>query len=255
MLLYRLAPEGLYAIRQGDEWRWLESNPLVEAVANWRLGAEIPLGERQPIAPVRPSKIVGIGRNYVEHAAELGNAMPSEPLVFLKAPSSIIGPREAIVLPPESERVELEGEIGLVMGRRLHRGSRAESEAAILGITAANDVTARDLQRSDKTFARGKSFDTFCPLGPAILVGADLLELQVETRLDQQRVQKGHVNEMAWDPVTLVEYVSRHMTLEAGDLLLTGTPAGVTPLQAGQTVEVEVSGLEVLSNPVVSWSA
>ncbi|MBZ0113099.1 MAG: fumarylacetoacetate hydrolase family protein [Thermoanaerobaculia bacterium] len=255
MLLYRLGSESRYAIRQRDEWRWLESDPWHDAVESWRLGSEVAEPERRPLAPVRPSKIIGIGRNYVEHAAELGNAMPTEPLIFLKAPSSIIGPGEAIVLPPESERVELEGEIGLVIGRRLRRGSRAESEAAILGVTAANDVTARDLQRSDKTFARGKSFDTFCPLGPAILVRPDLGELRVETRLDQKRVQEGHVDEMAWDPVTLVEYVSRHMTLEPGDLLLTGTPAGVTPLHAGQTVEVEVSGLDVLRNQVVSWSA
>jgi 2-keto-4-pentenoate hydratase/2-oxohepta-3-ene-1,7-dioic acid hydratase in catechol pathway len=255
MLLYRLAPEGRYAVRQGDQWWWLESDPLVDDVKTWRLGTEVAEAERRPLAPVRPSKIVGIGRNYVEHASELGNAMPSEPLIFLKAPSSIVGPNEAIVLPPESGRVELEGEIGVVIGRRIHRATHAGSEAAILGITAANDVTARDLQRSDKTFARGKSFDTFCPVGPAILIGANLTDLRVETRLDLKLVQQGHVEEMAWDPVTLVEYVSRHMTLEPGDLLLTGTPAGVTPLQAGQTVEVEVSGLDVLRNSVVSWSA
>lgn len=254
MLLYRTAPDGAYAATDPDGTpRRLFSNPWQTPVSKWQLGGSISLAELLP--PVEPSKIVGIGRNYVAHAAELGNEMPKEPLVFLKAPSSLLAPGAAIVLPPESQRVELEGEIGLVMGRRLHRASREECAAAILGVTAANDVTARDLQRRDKTFARGKSFDSFCPVGPAVLLGANLASLVVETRLDDERVQTGQVSEMAWSPIELVQYVSRHMTLVPGDLLLTGTPAGVTPLSPGQQVTVTVSGVPPLVNPVVAFGS
>ena len=200
--------------------------------------------------PVRPGKVVGIGRNYHAHAAELGNPMPPEPLVFLKAISSVIGPGAPIVLPPESERVEFEGEIAAVIGRRLSRASEAEAAAGVLGVTCANDVTARDLQRKDATFARGKSFDTFCPLGPAIAVGADLEDLEVVTRVGGEERQRGHTRQMEWGIVELVAYVSRHMTLEPGDVVLTGTPSGVGPLEAGDVIEVEVGGVGVLRNPV-----
>jgi 2-keto-4-pentenoate hydratase/2-oxohepta-3-ene-1,7-dioic acid hydratase in catechol pathway len=155
-----------------------------------------------------------------------------------------------VVLPPESERVEFEGEVAVVVGRRLRRATVSEAEASLLGVTAACDVTARDLQRRDPTFARGKSFDTFCPLGPAVLVGADLADLEVVTRVNGEERQRGHTSQMTWPIAELVAWVSDVMTLEPGDVLLTGTPAGVGPLADGDRLEVEVSGVGVLENPV-----
>jgi len=254
VLLYRLGPEGFLAVREpeGGELRILHSDPFTTPPGAWELGR--PAGDGGPprglLPPVVPGKVVGIGRNYRAHAEELGNPPPDEPVVFLKAPSSIVGPGVPIVLPPESERVEFEGEIAAVVGRRLRRASRDEAAAAVLGVTAACDVTARDLQRRDPTFARAKSFDTFCPLGPAVRVGADLDDLEVVTRVDGEERQRGHVRQMTWGIAELVAWVSGIMTLEPGDLLLTGTPAGVGPLAPGQTVAVEVPGVGVLENPV-----
>ena len=205
------------------------------------------------LAPVLPGKIVGIGRNYVEHADELGNPRPQEPLIFLKAPSTVIGPRSPVVLPPESERVEYEGEIAVVLRHRLRRATPDEAAGALLGVTCACDVTARDLQRRDATFARGKSFDTFCPLGPALRIAGDDLaldDLTVITRLNGEERQRGNTAQMTWPIVELVAWVSTFMTLEPGDVLLTGTPAGVGPLAGGDLLEVEVPGIGVLENPV-----
>ena len=159
-----------------------------------------------------------------------------------------------MVLPPESERVEFEGEIAVILRRPLRRASRDEARRAVLGVTGACDVTARDLQRRDPTFARAKSFDTFCPLGPAVRVDADLEDLEVVTRVDGEERQRGHCRDMIFDIPELLSYTSHMMTLEPGDVILTGTPEGVGPLQAGQTLEVEVSGVGVLRNPVEAWS-
>ncbi len=218
----------------------------------WVLGEPV-AGGGSPLAPVRPGKIVGIGRSYRAHAEELGNPLPGEPLLFLKAPSAVIGPGEAIRLPPESLEVHFEGEIALVVGRRLRRASESEAAAALLGVTAACDVTARDLQRGDRTFARAKSFDTFCPLGPAIRVDPELESLTVVTRVNGVERQRGRASDLAWGFLEMLAYVSRMMTLEPGDVVLTGTPAGVGPLAAGDRVEVEVEGVGVLENPVVGW--
>jgi 2-keto-4-pentenoate hydratase/2-oxohepta-3-ene-1,7-dioic acid hydratase in catechol pathway len=258
VLLYRMGPEGFYATRDEEGvLRVLYSDPFEVRPGGWELGREVAPAaeapEREPaglLAPVRPGKIVGIGRNYRDHAAELGNEMPAEPLLFLKAPSSIVGPRAPIVLPPESERVEYEGEIAVVLRHRLTRATAEQARGAVLGVTSACDVTARDLQRRDATFARGKSFDTFCPIGPGIQVEPVLEELEVVTRIDGEERQRGHVGEMAWSIVEQLVYISRMMTLEAGDVVLTGTPAGVGPLEAGQQVEVEVSSVGVLANRV-----
>lgn len=252
MLLYRIAPEGFYAVdTEDDGLRVLHSDPFETPPSAWQFGRPLAV-EVAPglLAPVVPGKIVGIGRNYRDHAAELGNPMPSAPLLFLKAPSSLIGPHAPVVLPPESQRVEFEGEIAVVLGRRLRRAAAPEARAAILGITCACDVTARDLQRQDATFARGKSFDTFCPLGPGIWVDADPEDLEVVTRINGAERQRGHVRDMAWGIEELLVYVSRFMTLEPGDVILTGTPAGVGPLAAGDRVEVEIPGLGVLVNSV-----
>lgn len=250
MLLYRLAPEGFHVVRNGDVARILYSDPFRTAVSAWEYGRRVDLEAEGVLVPVTPGKVVGIGRNYRDHAAELGNPMPAEPLIFLKATSSVIGPNVPIVLPPESSRVEFEGEIAVVIGRRLTRADLDDARTGILGITAANDITARDLQKKDATFARGKGFDTFCPVGPAVWIGADLDDLEVVTRVNGEERQHGHVRDMAWGLVELVAYVSRFMTLEPGDVLLTGTPAGVGQLSAGDTVEVEIPGLGVLGNTV-----
>ncbi len=255
VLLYRIGPEGFHAVAEeaGGEVRVLHSDPFETPPGGWRTGRPVALAEAGLLAPVVPGKIVGIGRNYAAHADELGNPRPAEPVIFLKAPSSVVGPRAPVVLPPESSQVEFEGEIAAVVGRRLRRASAEEAAEAILGVTAACDVTARDLQRRDPTFARGKSFDTFCPLGPAVRVlgdGAALDDLTVVTRLNGEERQRGHTAEMSWPIAELVAWVSAVMTLEPGDVLLTGTPAGVGPLADGDRLEVEVSGVGVLESPV-----
>ncbi len=252
MLLYRVGPEGFFAAAEapGGTPRVLHSDPLVTAPTAWELGRAVDLEHTGILAPVLPGKIVGIGRNYRDHAAELGNELPAEPVVFLKAPSSVVGPRVPVVLPPESRRVEFEGEIAVVVGRRLRRAGRDEAAAAVLGVTAACDVTARDLQNSDVVWARAKGFDTFCPLGPAVAVAPDLDDLEVVTRVNGAERQRGHVRDMAWGLAELLAYASQIMTLEPGDLLLSGTPAGVGPLADGDEVEVEVGGVGVLANPV-----
>lgn len=260
MLLYRTAPEAFWAVAESPSdpvLRILCSNPYETLPGGWEQGQEVSRDSTPLLVPVQPSKIVCVGRNYVEHAKELSNPMPEEPLLFLKAPSSLIGPNAPIVLPPESQRVEHEGEIAVVLRSRLTRGATPEeARNAVLGITCANDVTARDLQRKDTVFARSKSFDTFCPVGPAIRLLADIDDLEaleVVTRINGAERQRGHVRDMAFGIVDLLLYASRMMTLEPGDLLLTGTPAGVGLLADGDRVEVEVSGVGVLANPVATW--
>jgi len=251
MVLYRIGPEGYWVAGDvGGEVRMLLSDPWTTPSEAWELGSPVQIEERSLLAPVHPGKIIGVGRNYRAHAAELGNPMPEEPLLFLKAPSSLIGPSAPIVLPTESQDVHFEGEIALVIGARVHRPSVDEARSAIFGVTGACDVTARDLQRHDRTFTRGKSFDSFCPLGPAIRVSAPLDDLEVVTRINGEERQRGHTRDMAFPLVELVRYSASVMTLEPGDVILTGTPAGVGPLRPGDTVEVEVSGVGTLSNPV-----
>jgi 2-keto-4-pentenoate hydratase/2-oxohepta-3-ene-1,7-dioic acid hydratase in catechol pathway len=198
----------------------------------------------------RPGKIVCVGRNYLEHARELGNEVPKQPLLFLKPPSSAIGEGEAIVLPPESERVEFEGEIGIVIGARLRHADETEAIGAVRGVVALNDVTARDLQKSDGQWTRAKGFDTFCPIGPEAPAPADLGAIEVVTRVNGEERQRGNSRDMAFPIPTLLAYISRIMTLEPGDVVATGTPAGVGPLRPGDVVEVDVAGLSRVSNPV-----
>ena len=200
--------------------------------------------------PVHPSKIVCIGRNYLEHARELGNDVPSEPLIFLKPPSSIIGDGEYIELPPQSAQVDHEGEIGIVIGRRLRNANEDEATAAIRGIVPVNDVTARDLQRKDGQWTRAKGFDTFCPVGTVHEGPVDLHSLELVTRVNGVEKQRAKSSEMAFPIPMLLSYISHVMTLEPGDLVATGTPAGISKLSAGDTVEVEIVGLGRLRNPV-----
>jgi 2-keto-4-pentenoate hydratase/2-oxohepta-3-ene-1,7-dioic acid hydratase in catechol pathway len=201
---------------------------------------------------VRPGKIIGIGRNYVEHAAELGNTVPKQPLLFLKPPSAVISDGETIRLPPESSRVEHEAEIGVVIGRTLRRAGEADARAAVAGITCVNDVTARDLQRSDEQWTRAKGFDTFCPAGPRVVAldPHDWINLEVSCRVNGAVRQHGRARDMVFPIPMLLAYISQVMTLEPGDLIATGTPVGVGPLVHGDVVEVEIPGVGILRNPV-----
>ncbi len=211
----------------------------------------IPFGS--PGAPPPPSKIVAVGRNYREHAAEMGNIAPQEePLLFLKAPSALLFDGGEIVLPPESARVDFEGELALVIGRRIKSWPEDCWLEALAGVSCANDVTARDLQKKDSQFARAKSFDTFCPIGPEIVADLDPSDLAIETRVNGVVRQASRTSQMVFSPKFLVAYISRMMTLLPGDLILTGTPAGVGPLFSGDLVEVEIESIGILRSQVTS---
>ena len=208
----------------------------------------------------RPGKIVCVGRNYAAHARELGNEMPAAPLLFLKPPSSVIANGEAIVLPAESSRVEHEAEIGVIIYRRLRHADVAAAERAIGGIVCVNDVTARDLQKSDGQWTRAKGFDSFCPLGPWIEtdlpgVGLDPADLAISCTVDGELRQDGRTSQLIFGIPTLISYISRVMTLLPGDIVLTGTPAGVGPIRAGQRVECTIEGLGTLANSVADADA
>jgi len=237
-----------YGILAGEAVQEISAPPWTQ----WdTMGRSFPLASVRLLAPVEPRKIVCVGRNYSAHAAELGNDVPKEPLIFLKPPTSLIGPSEAIVLTKYSRRVEHEGELGLVIGRRCaHLQDQDDALGYLLGYTCVNDVTARDLQKSDVQFTRAKGFDTFCPTGPHI--ESDLLpdDLLVETLVNGQVRQSARTSLMVFRPAFLVRWISRMMTLEPGDLIATGTPAGVGPLVSGDTVEVRIGGIGVLRNPV-----
>ena len=198
----------------------------------------------------RPGKIVCVGRNYVEHARELGNEVPKVPLIFLKPPSSVIAGGEPIRLPSASRQVEFEGEIGVVIGKTLTRASETEGRAAVRGLVAVNDVTARDLQKTDGQWTRAKGFDSFCPIGPEAGGAEDLDNLTVVTRVNGTERQRGSSAQMVFPIPMLLSYISGIMTLDAGDLVATGTPSGVGPLSAGDVVEVEIEGVSRVSNPV-----
>ncbi len=209
------------------------------------------LADVRLLAPVEPSKIVCVGRNYAAHAAELGNEVPKEPLIFLKPSTSIIGPDEPVILTKYSRRVEHEGELALVIGRRCaHLMDTDDALSFVLGYTCLNDVTARDLQISDVQFTRGKGFDTFCPVGPHIETDLNPSNLLVETHVNGARRQSGNTSLMMYPVPYLVRWICRMMTLLPGDVIATGTPAGVGPLVAGDTVEVSVAGIGMLRNPV-----
>jgi 2-keto-4-pentenoate hydratase/2-oxohepta-3-ene-1,7-dioic acid hydratase in catechol pathway len=199
---------------------------------------------------MHPGKIVCVGRNYRDHAKEMGNDVPTEPLIFLKPPSSIIASGDAIVLPPQSAQVEHEGEIGIVIGRTLRRVSPEDAATAILAIVAANDVTARDLQRSDSQWTRAKGFDTFCPVGQRAKPPANLAALTVVTLVNGVERQRGSAADMVFSIPDVLAYISTVMTLDPGDLVLTGSPAGVGKLSPGDEVEVEVLGYSRVRNPV-----
>jgi 2-keto-4-pentenoate hydratase/2-oxohepta-3-ene-1,7-dioic acid hydratase in catechol pathway len=199
---------------------------------------------------VRPGKIVCVGRNYVEHAREMGNEVPSEPLIFLKPPSSIIGDGAFIERPPQSSQVEHEGEIGILIGRQLRRVSESDAVSGIAGIVAVNDVTARDLQRKDSQWTRAKGFDTFCPVGNVHEGSVDLNALDLVTTVNGEVRQHATSAEMVFKIPMLLSFISHIMTLEPGDLVATGTPSGIGPLKSGDTVEVTIAGISRVRNPV-----
>lgn len=217
-----------------------------------RLEAEIELSAVQLLTPVRPSKIICVGRNYVDHAREHGVDVPEIPMLFLKPPSSLIGPRMPIRLPPQSEQVEHEAELAVVIGRRGRWIAPNDARDHIFGYTIANDVTARDLQRRDNQWTRGKGFDTFCPLGPWIETELDPYDRLITCRVNQDVRQMASTRDMVFSVQQLVAFASSIMTLEPGDILLTGTPAGVGPLVAGDVVQVSIEGIGELTNPVTA---
>lgn len=198
----------------------------------------------------RPGKIVAVGRNYTEHAREMGGEVPESPLLFLKPPSAVIADGEAIVLPPQSAQVEHEGELVAIVGSPLRHADAQSAVAAVRGYTCGNDVTARDLQRSDGQWTRAKGFDTFAPLGPAIVGNVDVSDLAIITRVNGAVRQQGRTRDLVRTVGDLLSHISGIMTLEPGDAVFTGTPAGVGPLRDGDVVEVEIEGVGVLRNPV-----
>lgn len=238
----------LFGILDGEEYVVLDGDPLLGGYEP--TGERVPLSAVQHLAPVIPrSKIVAIGKNYHAHAAEMGGTAPSEPLLFLKPNTSVIGPNDAIVSPWQSAQVEFEGELAIVIGRVAKNVPPEKAREAIFGYTIANDVTARDLQRTDGQWARAKGFDTFCPLGPVIETEIDADAL-LETRVNGELKQSAPISDMVHSIDALVAFASSVFTLLPGDVILTGTPAGVGPIVAGDTVEVSISGIGVLRNGV-----
>jgi 2-keto-4-pentenoate hydratase/2-oxohepta-3-ene-1,7-dioic acid hydratase in catechol pathway len=228
----------------------IEGHPFGQIVFT---GERWALSDVRLLSPILPSKVVGVGRNYAAHAAELGNEVPTEPLLFLKPSTTVIGPGDAIRLPLQSSQVEHEAELAVVINARGAREvSRERALDSVFGYTIANDVTARDLQKKDPQWTRAKGFDSFAPLGPWIDTTVDPADLRVTAEVDGELRQDGRTSQFVFDVATLVSYISHVMTLLPGDVILTGTPAGVGPLAAGQSVTVAVEGLGSLTNPVVA---
>jgi 2-keto-4-pentenoate hydratase/2-oxohepta-3-ene-1,7-dioic acid hydratase in catechol pathway len=215
-------------------------------------GEDIPLSEVSLLVPIVPSKVVAIGKNYLEHAQEMGGEVPEEPIIFLKPSTAVIGPGDPIPYPSVSERVDHEAELAVVIGRLARSVRTEEAWRYVLGYTCANDVTARDLQLTDGQWTRAKGFDGFCPLGPWIETELDPNDVAVECRVNGEIRQAARTSQLAFGVATLIEFVTGVMTLLPGDVILTGTPAGVGPLQVGDRVEVEVEGVGVLENRVVA---
>lgn len=240
--------QALHGLLEGAEVREIISAPW----RNWTLGTRRwPLAQVRLLVPVEPSKVVCVGRNYAAHIAELGHETPKEPLIFLKPPSAIIGPGDPIVLTRFSKQVEHEGELTVVIGRRCsHLTDEEDVRPYILGYTCLNDVTARDIQKAETLFDRAKGFDTFCPIGPHIETELDPADVLVETRVNGALRQSGRTSLMLYPVLYLVPWISRMMTLYPGDVIATGTPAGVGPLVPGDTAEVSVEGIGILRNPV-----
>ncbi len=238
---------GRHAVERDGAFFWLEG----DVFGDYRPGAAIdgPLG--QVLSPVMPSKILAIGLNYKDHAAEMKKALPAEPLLFIKPPTTVIGPEADIHIPSWCGRVEHESEMAVVIGRRASRVREKDAMAYVLGITCLNDVTARELQANDVQYSRAKGFDTFAPIGPCIAVGLDPSELEVEGWVNGQKRQHSNTRELIFPVPYIIEWLTRFMTLEAGDVITTGTPSGVGPLVPGDRMMVKVQGVGALSNPCI----
>ncbi len=241
------------------KYGWLLDDKVGEIAGNIfgryrRKEAETPIADVKLLAPSEPTKILCVGRNYVEHAKELGNEVPKIPLIFTKPPSSIINPNDTIILPPQSTQVEHEGELVAVIGKRGRHITAENAKKHVLGYTVGNDVTARDLQKSDSQWTRAKGFDTFCPFGPWIDTEFDPADSVVTCRVNGQMRQMASTRDMVFNIGVLIAYISSVMTLEPGDLIFTGTPAGVGELKNGDEVVVEIEGLGTLKNPVKAES-
>jgi 2-keto-4-pentenoate hydratase/2-oxohepta-3-ene-1,7-dioic acid hydratase in catechol pathway len=249
--IYRVEQSGdiFYAIEHGGELR----RAAGDIFESRHTSAAIPggLGAVRVLAPVRPSKIVCVGLNYKDHAAETGKPLPPEPLIFIKPSTAVIGPGEPIRLPPGVGRVDHEAELGIVIGRRAHRVPRAKAWEYILGLICVNDVTARDLQKKESQYTRCKGFDTFAPIGPCIATGLNGDPRGVEGWVNGQRRQSSSTKHLIFPIEQLVEFVTFVMTLEPGDIIATGTPEGIGPLANGDTVKVIIEGVGELVNPVV----
>jgi len=241
--------EPKFGIVDGPELVVLKGHPLVLGYET--TGERVPIKEVKLLAPTIPSKVVCIGKNYADHAAELGLATNDEPTVFLKPSSSIVGPGDAIILPAQSQQIELEAELTIVMGQIAKNVSEADALNYVWGFTIANDVTARDLQFSDEQWARSKAFDTFCPLGPWIETEFVPDGQMIESRIDGETRQSASIDLMLHSVPKIISYVSHNMTLLPGDIILTGTPAGIAKINSGEIVECEVEGIGTLVNPVI----
>jgi 2-keto-4-pentenoate hydratase/2-oxohepta-3-ene-1,7-dioic acid hydratase in catechol pathway len=251
----------LYRVKDGDGSRYVVAREgrvhdvqLVgdQIFGGYRTGSEVPggLAGLQVLAPVRPSKLVCIGLNYRDHAAEMRKALPAEPMLFLKPSTTVLDPGQPILLPPGVGRVDHEAELAVVIGQRAHRVPRARAWDYILGITCVNDVTARDIQNKEVQYTRAKGFDTFAPIGPCIAVGTSTEARGVEGWVNGERRQSSSTDQLIFAVDQLVEYITFVMTLEPGDVISTGTPSGVGPLRHGDTVTVKVEGVGELTNPV-----
>jgi 2-keto-4-pentenoate hydratase/2-oxohepta-3-ene-1,7-dioic acid hydratase in catechol pathway len=248
--IYRFLHQGSPAAGVADGDRIVRYSGSDAMTLGRAMDGSIALADAQLLAPVAPPKIVAVGRNYAEHARELGNEAPSEPIIFLKPPTAVLPPNGTIIRPPQSQRVDFEGELAIVIGRTARNVRAADWRSVVLGFTCANDVTARDLQKKDVQFTRGKSFDTFCPLGPCIETALDPSAVSLRTRVNGETKQDGNTRDMVFDCAVIVEFITGVMTLQPGDVILTGTPAGVGPLLSGDRVEVEIEGIGVLRNVV-----
>jgi 2-keto-4-pentenoate hydratase/2-oxohepta-3-ene-1,7-dioic acid hydratase in catechol pathway len=231
----------------GDQVSLFSGNPLESKELS---GQSVALDQIQLLAPVVPSKIICIGMNYAAHAAEISQDVPDEPLMFFKPVSAIIGPGDTIVLPPQSDQVELEVELAVVIGKQAKNISKSEVKSHIFGYTIGNDITARDIQFSDLQWARSKGFDTFCPLGPWIETDFDPTGKRLDSRVQGEQRQHASSKDMIFDVETIVSFVSENLTLFPGDIILTGSPAGISRISHGDAVECEIEGIGVLHNQV-----
>ncbi|GAA3009573.1 fumarylacetoacetate hydrolase family protein [Actinokineospora diospyrosa] len=255
MRIARIAhPEGVaFVTVEGDEGAEVAAEVAEHPFGNPTFtGRKWPLADTRLLAPILPSKVICVGKNYADHAKEMGGEAPANPVIFMKPSTTVIGPGAAIRLPADSSRVDFEGELAVVIGMPCRDVPRAKAKDVVLGYTIANDVTARDQQQADGQWTRAKGHDTFCPLGPWITTGVDPADLALRTSVDGELKQDSTTSLLLHDVPTLIEWVSRVMTLLPGDVILTGTPAGVGPITAGQQVSVTIDGLGTLTNPVVT---